>query len=103
MSEDADLDVCVYCGTSGCLDGTAEHATDCPFSTGVYIVNEADLTACGCLCSKCAVQMACGICSIEINLGEAYTTIPDVDIDISDEPIALLVCLGCAVLHGTQS
>src|SRR5690349_4544676 len=49
----SDPDVCIFCAASGCVDDTVQHGPECPFTTGMWPVDdemvrrETDCMACG--------------------------------------------------------
>lgn len=36
----SDPDVCIFCSASGCVDGSVEHGVECPFTTGMWPVDD---------------------------------------------------------------
>jgi hypothetical protein len=45
-------DICVFCEASGCLSGIAQHAVDCPFTTGMWPVDD-EMIRRNTLCAAC--------------------------------------------------
>lgn len=80
-----DFDTCFYCRAPGCESGTAEHAPDCPSSTGVFVVTLQDLWPGG--------PSQCGIdgCDTTLWPGDSYSYI--------EGNVGLVACLGCAARH----
>lgn len=88
-------DVCVYCAATGCEDGTAEHARNCPSVTGVYPVDEDDLR----------MEMCCMRCGDEFQEGDSYALLTGEERHLDMVPpgvekanVYLTVCLSCKVL-----
>ncbi len=98
-----DFGACIYCGASGCESDTAEHATDCPSSTGVFPVDENTLGPRCPHCSEMTNSMQCADCGTDLAMGESYMLREIEPADpglpgVEGASVSMVVCLGCGVL-----
>lgn len=71
---------CVYCDADCWIEGTGQHASDCPSRTGLWPV-DVDMR-----CARCGVLMVGGVdVAVEERIGEFIGI-----------PVYQRVCLGCA-------
>lgn len=75
---------CIYCGCD-CWPDDADHASDCPQTTGIYPVTPED------------IGTQCCDCGAEFQEGDTYALQPS-DVD----NFYCVVCAGCAVLTITK-
>lgn len=87
-----DFDTCVYCGATGCEDGEAKHATDCPQETGLYPVTMRDVWPDG--------PAVCHHCDTALWPGDHYALI--LIEENEDFSIREVACVGCTVLAGVE-
>jgi hypothetical protein len=96
-----DPDVCVFCAATGCLNGSAEHGQECPFTTGMWPVTEEDIRREAC-CAACEQPFAIGDLTAQVTdmANPAVGGALDLMAQMGAEPseVTFTVCLGCAAM-----
>lgn len=96
-------DVCIFCSANGCETGTADHGIECPFTTGMWPVDEWMLDH----------EINCMACEERFQAGETYAEVRAdwlpttgivnaivADLEAVDDTgnVTLSLCLPCAAL-----
>lgn len=90
-----DPDQCIFCGAWGCETETAEHAKDCPFSTGLWpVTGDPNEEPGGIHCCECHEEIAPGDCYVHTRtedsaLGRGHY------MGVRVQGVVHLDCLGC--------
>lgn len=90
---------CIHCGTD-CSVPAADrrHADDCPFTTGIWLLEEEDATT-KCACDECEnmIGICCARCEQPINAGDLYRLVDFRTglLAISPED-GMMICMACA-------
>lgn len=88
-------DVCIYCSATGCEDGTAQHARNCPVSTGLYPIDDSDVRM-GTCCTRCGDEFKVNdFYALATGEERHRDTIP---LETGQMDVFLVVCLSCKVL-----
>lgn len=92
-------DVCVFCSTAGCANGTAQHGTDCPFTTGMWPIDEEALRR-ETVCAACDEPFALGDLCAEVSdmTHPAVARAVELAEAMGAERVSFAVCLPCAAL-----
>lgn len=97
----SDRDVCVFCSAAGCVDGTAQHGLACPFTTGMWPVDEEEVRR-GSECCACLEPFALGDLSAQVTDMSHPAIAGALDVAEAfggdESSITFTVCLPCAAL-----
>lgn len=95
----SDPDVCIFCGATGCLNGTAAHTNECPFVCGIWPVTEEDVRR-ETVCASCKEPFVLGdSCAQVADMSHpAVTGIIELAEAMNANEITFTVCVPCAAL-----
>lgn len=104
----SDPDACVHCSATGCQDGSAQHSPECPFTTGMWPVEPADVER-GAVCLVCESPFVVGELSAQVaprsdsRLAEGLRANVQRDMSIYDAEVTFTLCLPCAAMNAEVS